>query len=422
MTRPRSAWLRALRWPSFRRIWLVAALQQFGYWFSSIAFQWLVALETDNDAFTLSLLYFCMLVPILLFSLPAGVLADVVDRRLVLLIAQLAILAISTMAAAVVFLDSAPVWVLMACGFGVGTAHAIATPASQALAVNAVPSQDVRSAVVLQTIGMNLARIGGPALAGIVILLWGSVQSLLIYGAFALLAILVLPGVRPAPPNDRTGERQRLGALIRSGVAHARQRPPAAIALGIVAMSSLFAVSYLAQLPALAARVSDDPSTFLVLASVGGVGALAGVLTVAMRSTAGPSVTPAAVMLVLLGAAVVGLAFSRILWVDLVLIAVGGGLQFGIMTTCNSVLQEVVDDDHRGRVMSLYALCWGGLLPAGGLLLGTVWHVLGPVVALCLNGCITLSFAGYVLRPGVVRFAAPMDQSPRHEPVAQPAA
>src|SRR5689334_4063632 len=92
----RARWLHALRWPTFRRVWSAGVQQQFGYWFSSIALQWLAAVATDHDALTLSLLYFVMLIPLLLLSLPAGVLADVRDRRHVLLYTQLAILLIST--------------------------------------------------------------------------------------------------------------------------------------------------------------------------------------------------------------------------------------------------------------------------------------------------------------------------------------
>jgi sugar phosphate permease len=107
-----------------------------------------------------------------------------------------------------------------------------------------------------------------------------------------------------------------------------------------------------------------------------------------------------------LGACVVGLGVSRVLWVQFVLIGLCGGVQFAMMTLCNTVLQQVVDDSHRGRVMSLYTVCWGGLLPVGGLVLGTLWHFFGPTVALCAHGAVVLAFALWVLRPGAVRSQA----------------
>jgi MFS family permease len=399
------SWLSAFRWPSYRRVWTVWALQQSGYWFSSIAFQWLVARATGNDALTLSLLYFCVLLPMLLVSLPAGALADSHDRRRIVLVAQSSILVISATTATLVVLHRAPVPILMLCGFAVGSAHSFAQPALQALVANAVPVEDLRSAVVLQSIAMNLARISGPALAGVLILAWGAVESLVAYGMIGLVALTIMSTARAVipPVSHRTTQRQRLGSQISSGLRHARARQPAGVALAIVAVTSLFGISYLAQLPAVAALVSDKDGTFLVLTSVGGIGSLLGVLYVALRPTARPSVTQPAVMLIAMGLTVAGLGVNRGLWLEFVLVGVGGGLLFAIMTQCNSVIQQVIDDDHRGRVMSLYAVCWGGLLPVGGLVLGTVWHFFGPMVALSINGGVAIAFAAWVLRPGAVR-------------------
>lgn len=405
--------LSAVRWPTFRRVWTVATLQQFGYWFCSIAFQWLVAAKTNHDVLILSLLYACMVGPILVFSVPAGVLADLRDRRTVMSWVQIAVLMISTATAALVVAGRTPVWALIVCATAVGTAHSFSMPASQALVANSVPSADLRSAVVLQSIGINLARILGPALAGLIILVWGPPDSLLVYGGLGLVSMLVLWRlVPPAPPATRVTS-ERFGARIRSGMNHARTHPPAAAALAVVATTSLFGASYLAQLPALAARISADPRAFVLLTSAGGVGSLIGVLSVGIRGYGPPSVTPAGVMLVLLGAVMVGLGFSRLLWLEVGLIAFAGGLQFGVMTHCASVIQQVVDDDHRGRVMSLYSLCWGGLLPVGGLMLGIGWHFAGALAALVASGSIAMAVAGYLLRPSGRAVVAPAPQARR---------
>jgi MFS family permease len=391
-------------------VWTVFALQQFGYWFSAIGFQWLVAQETGSDPFTLSLLYFCILLPMLLVSLPAGVLADTHDRRRIVFVTQCGILLTSTVTSTLVILDRAPVVALMACGFAVGVFHSAAQPSTLALVANAVPPADLPSAVVLQSVAMNLARISGPAIAGVLILAWGAVEALVAYGLIGLVAMLALRGARVprtgrADPDRR---RPRVLAGIVDGLRHARARPPAATALALVLVTSMFAISYLAQLPALAALVSDDPGTFLVLTVVGGVGSLIGVAGVALRPLTRPTVTPPAILLTLLGACVVLLGVNRVLWVQMLLICACGGIQFAIMTLCNTVLQQVVDDSHRGRVMSLYTVCWGGVLPVGGLILGTIWHFLGPTVGLAVHGGVALAFALWVLRPGAVRSAEPV--------------
>jgi MFS family permease len=398
--------LRALRWQSFRRVWLVAFGIGFGYWFSSITFQWLVARDTNNDPLSLSLLYFFMLLPMLLFALPAGILADVRDRRLVMLSAQIAVVGISLVSAVLVVLDAAPFGALLVCGFASGVAQAYAVPSSQALVANSVPVEDLRSAVVIQSAGMNLTRICGPAIAGAIILYIGVVESVLAYGAVALLTILTMRGLRGMTPNQRARPDERLGSRVGSAVRHVRTHPPASTALVLVAATSLFGLSYVAQLPALAARASPDASLFFQLLTLGAVGSGVGVLLVGLRAGAGPNVTQPALMLVVQGAVVVAMAFATTQWLLIALVMLGGAMQFGIMTSCNTVIQAVVHDSFRGRVMSLYVMSWGGLMPIGGLLLGTLWHLFGPEVALGSSGVVALVVAGSVLRPGAVRGVA----------------
>jgi MFS family permease len=391
--------LGALRWPAFRRVWLVAILLQFGYWFSNISFQWLVARGTDSDPLALSLLYFCMLAPMLIFSLPAGVLADIRDRRLVILAAQGAVVAISVTTAGLIAFDRATPAAVMGCGFAAGSVHAIAVPSSQAMIANAVPRVDLHSGVLLQAAGMNLARVIGPVVAGALILAFGTLNSVLTYGGIGLATALALLGVRRLAGTGVVAQvlPDGLIARIRSGVGHARARAPAGTALAIVAVTSLCGISYYAQLPALAALVSPDPSAFLVLSTLGGLGSLAGVVLTAVRGSVRPEVTTAAALLGLQGLVVAGLGLAPTLWLLALLVAVGGAVQFGIMTLCSAVIQAVVDDSHRGRVMSIYVLCWGGLLPIGGLLLGAAWHLAGAAFALAASGAVTTAVAGVLL-------------------------
>jgi hypothetical protein len=187
---------------------------------------------------------------------------------------------------------------------------------------------------------MNLARILGPALAGVLLVAWGGAESLLVYGGLGITSILVLRRPVAQRPRRAAEVRPGLGARIRSGRRHARDRPPAALALATVAMTSLFAASCLAQMPVLAHLVSDDPRAFPALTSAGGIGALPGVLSIAIRRSAALSVTPAAAMLVLLSGAVIGLGFSRALWLSVLLVGAASGLHFGVMTHCNNVISR----------------------------------------------------------------------------------
>ena len=400
-------WLRAAGNPQFRKVWVVATLPHFGYWFCSIAFQWLIAQETGNDPIALGVLYFFMLVPMLLLSIPAGVLADRIDRRSILAGCQLATVTIGLIMAILLWRGEPEVWIVMTCAFAVGAVNSIANPSSAALVANSVPAKDLSSAVPLQVIGMNVARMLGPAFAGAVIFFGGTAGSLLLYAGMGATGLLVLATVPRLHTPHLAAHASSFLIQVREGMRHTRESPPSALALLIVGVSSLFGASYLAQLPVLAANSSDSTAAFMFLTSAGGFGALISVILVATRSVGRPSTTSAAVMLLVMGAVVTMLGHGPSLAMEMVLVAIAGGLQFGIMTTCNRVIQQVVSDTHRGRVMSLFTMTWGGFLPLGGLWLGILISVAGLPIAFVVNGVIAMSFAALILRPGVQRSGEP---------------
>ncbi|MEV0809458.1 MFS transporter [Micromonospora sp. NPDC050200] len=396
---------RALRHPSFRLLWTVVLLGQLGYWISSVAFQWEVAHRTGNDPLALGLLYFCSLAPYLLLSLPAGMLADSMDRRSLMVSVQAAaaLLAVAATLLATLAVMSTPA--VMVLSFLAGCVITIVSPASQALIAAMVPEEDLTSAVPLQAAGLNLARITGPALVGPVLLIGGAASAFVVYamlslGAAALAGRLVAggPAVRTARAAPGGTARRRLAAAIH----HVRERHPALPALGVVAATSVFGSSYLAQLPLIAARVGgDSESTFPTLVTLGGIGSFLGVLSVAWRGR-GLSPLPAAVQLVVLGVvmALLGVVASFPLLIVLMILA--GGLTLSIMTSINSILQHLVDDAQRGRVMSLYFICWGGLLPFGGLGLGGLVRWVGAGWAFSVFGVLA-SLAGLALALGARR-------------------
>jgi predicted MFS family arabinose efflux permease len=387
---------RALRHPSFRLLWSVVVLGQLGYWFSSISFQWVIAQRTGNDPLALGLLYFCGLAPYLLFSLPAGVLADAADRRRLLVAVQVASVAFTAAAAALAVLAALPTPAVMALSFVAGCVITITSPASNALTAEVVPREDLASAVPMQSAGLNLARITGPALAGPVLLAAGPSTALgvcvaLAVGALALARQISVPDRHPARARTET-VWQRLAA----GVNHARQRPPAVAALITVATTSIVGSSYTAQLPVIAARVSDNGGTaFVMLAALGGAGSLAAALTVAGQGRP-TGVGPAAWRLMILGGVVALLGWVRSFPVTALLLILGGALTFLVMISMNSLLQHLVDDAQRGRVMSLYFVAWGGLLPIGGLGLGALARLAGPGPAFGLYGGLAV-LAGLVI-------------------------
>lgn len=389
---------RAWRHRDFRFLWSTAILGQLGYWFSSITFQWIIAHRTDNDPVALGILYFCTFAPYLLFSLHAGVLADSRDRRKLMVGAQSCGVALAVACATLAIFDALPIPVILVMAFLSGSVTTLVSPTNQALTANVVPAQDLSSAVPMQSAALNLARVTGPALAGPVLIFGGSAGAFAVWLALTSSAAYLASRLRVRAVPDDAVRTESVPARIRAGINHARRRPPALLALCAVAATSVFGSSYVSQLPIIGARVSSDGDTaFLLLVAIGGVGSLGGALTVARRGDKA-TLAAAAVQLAFLGilVAIIGLTTSYPLVAAIMLIA--GGLTFSIMTSVNTILQQVVDDAQRGRVMSLYFVCWGGLLPFGGLGLGllirstsTTWAFIGyGLVALVAGVAIAL--------------------------------
>lgn len=385
-----------LRYSGFRRVLATSTLNQLGFWLTTIGFQWVLGRETGNDPFTLGLLTFCMGIPFLVLSLPAGAVADAHERRRLVLVTQLVAAGLGVVATLLVRQPGTATAVLLVVAFLCGCAVSVTNPGTQALVAETVPRIELASAVTLQSAGLNVARILGPALAGPVILLWGPQGAFILYSIGGLAAaglMLRVPRVVPAVLVTTDGG---LVHRITSGLAHVRARPPAGLGLATVAITSMFGISYMSQLPALAAQVSDDPGrAFLVMIFVAGIGSIGGVAFVGYRRHR-VSVSAAAVELILLGGTIgiLGAATSYI-GVLLVLIAVGG-LSFGVMTMLANVLQALVDDDQRGRIMSLYFICWGGLLPFGALALGLLSQAVGHTAAFAISGALA-SASGVVV-------------------------
>lgn len=397
---PSTKWTRAFRSRSFREIWTVSASFQFSYWFFIIAVQWLIAEETNNDPTILGIVYFAALSPMLMFSLHAGALLDRFDMRRTMAGAQFLSASISAVTIVLVLLDLTQIWILVICAFGVGVNVAIGNPASTSLTALTVPPEDLPSAIPLQTIAMNIARTGGPACAGLLLIRFGPVGSLAVSGAMSAVALVILLRMKPltAKHSLQSGAAEGADASIAAGIRHARSRPPSGLAIMLVGATMVFGASYLAQLPAIAAEVSASSEAFIALTTAGGVGSLIGVLWVAVRRGRMPGIRVAILATLGLGLAIVAMALSPNLALSIIIVGLAGGTQFIAVTVSQYVVQSAVDNEFRGRVMSAFALAWGGMMPVGGLLLGIAMFALGVNAGLLLTGVATMAAAGLAWR------------------------
>jgi predicted MFS family arabinose efflux permease len=276
----------------------------------------------------------------------------------------------------------------MTIGYGIS----FNAPASQAIVAHSVPPMDLPSAISLQSGGAQLARVVGPTLAAPLLALWGESAAFAAYGAASLIVVVLLSRLRFSvydPEHDDASFFRRL----RRGFDHARERPPALAALSVLAMSSLFAAGYLSLLPVMANEEFDKgPTGFATLAAVAGFGSMVGALTTAFRDNI-PTLRSTAVLVACFGGSVAVFALSPTWTVALALSVVVGVFYFSAMTTLNTLVQYLADENMRGRISSLFVIGWAGLVPIAGLWQGFVASRSGVRTSMLIAGAVTAAYA-----------------------------
>ncbi len=324
----------------------------------------------DGDNLAVTWLFVALFVPQLVIGPFAGVLADRLERRRVVVACYIAG---ATTAAALAVLtaasDAPPLWAVYLLALALGSSFSFIGPSAGALVVNSVHADDVASAISMQAAVQNMTRVAGPILAAGII---ASGRFHLGFAGFALAtatAALLMTRVEVAPHEivpDSLGVFGRMAV----GFRHARERTPAVLAIATVAVASVFGVAHTALIPSFTSEVlGEDAGRFGVIVAATGIGAIVGALTVGY-SKREPSMTRGAASLFLYGICLTGFAMSETLAVAVAWQVVLGFFYFGTMTTLQTLVQQVVADDMRGRVMSLFGIAWGGLVWVGTLILG----------------------------------------------------
>jgi MFS family permease len=288
------------------------------------------------------------------------------------------------------------IWHLFLSALLLGTTNAFDNPGRLVFVARAVPRADLMNAVALNSSMVTAARVAGPALAGVLVAAIGEGWCFFLNGASYLPVIAGILAMRFAPAAaPEAGRQSELGRLL-EGFALVRRTMPIRSLLLLLGLLSLLGTPYSVLMPIFAAQVFHGSSrTFGLLMGTSGAGALAGALTLACRPhsrglgrwIAGTALT--------FGVALIGFAFSRTLWLSLPLMLVGGYCFMVEMAATNTMIQMMVPDAFRGRVMSIYTMMFLGMAPLGGLLGGLAAHRLGAPLTVALGG------AGCVLCGGV---------------------
>ncbi len=379
----RSPWS-PLRHPIFRWLWIASVASNIGTWFQNVGASWLMATLSTSPVMV-ALVQAATSLPMFLLALPGGAIADVLDRRRLLIVTQSWMTLAAFGLALATALGFTTPWLLLLFTFLLGLGAAVNAPAWQASIPEMVPREDLPAAVSLGSVGFNIARAAGPALAGLALAAAGPAVTFLVNAVSFLGVVIVLVSWR-RPARETVLPAERILGAMTTGLRYVRNAPEviAPIVRGssfILCGSSLWAL-----LPVLARReLKSGPVGYGLLLAALGLGAIAGaaVLPYLKRDHSADAVV--AVATLVFTAATLALAFVRDLWLLMAAMFLAGVAWFSLLSSLNVAVQTVIPSWVRARALSVYLLVFFGGLAGGSALWGAVAERTGVPTALAAS-------------------------------------
>lgn len=377
--------LPALQYRNYRLFFGGQSISLIGTWMQRIAMSWLVYRLTSS-AFWLGIVGFTGQIPVFLLTPFAGVLADRMNRQRILVVTQTLAMIQALILALLVLTGTIAVWHILSLSIFLGIVDAFDMPVRQSFMVEIVEKKDLGNAIALNSSMVNSARLLGPSIAGMLIASMGEGMCFLLNGLSYLAVILSLLAMKITSKRTETPNTYVLHGL-KEGFHYAFGFPPIRYVLLLIALVSLIGMPYTVLMPVFAKDIlHGGPHTLGFLMGSSGVGALVGAIYLASRRTVlglGKWISLAAG---LFGIGLIAFSLSRILWFSLFLMLLTGFGMIVQMASSNTILQTVVDEDKRGRVMSFYAMAFRGMTPFGSLLAGGLASKIGAPNTLMVGG------------------------------------
>jgi len=388
-----------LRYPEFRNLWAASIVSNLGTLLQTVAATWLM-LQLTGSALWVGLMVAAPTLPLLVVAMPAGAMADLVERRRVVLVCHAAMAVIAALIAALHLGGLLTPSLLLVLGLALGTAMSINLPAWQAMVPDLVPNGHVASAVALNSASFNVARAVGPALGGVIVATVGPGPAFLANACSYLCVVAVLGRV---PRRQMEGDPESMSSAIALGLRYARFTSSYRWLLLVAACFGVTSAVVQAVLPNYTSDVlGAGAGAYGILLGAMGAGALVGAFTrPAAAARLGRWMVPGSICAFGVAGVALGLFQTLLAAVGAMLIA--GLLWVWILSTLNATTQLLSPQWVRGRIMSLYTLSFLGFLPLGSVLAGVVADVTGPAVAL-----VALSSLTIVLGAAVSRFPLPV--------------
>ena len=377
---------RALRYRNYRLFFISQSISVIGYWLTRVATSWLVYRITGSP-FWLGMTGFASQIPTFLLVPFAGVLVDRLDRHRILVTTQALLMIQPIVLSYLAVSHQIAVWHVMALGIFQGLVNAFDIPARQSFVADLIErKKDLGNAIALNSTSFNAARLIGPSIAGIIIAVWGEGFCFLI-DALSYVPVLIALFALQVKLKKTDLRHPNILHELREGVRYAFGFAPIRALLTLVALISLLGMCYVVLLPVFARDVfHGGPAIFGFLTAASGLGALTGALYLASRKNLLSLGRHIVLASILGGSSLVFFSISKNLPVSFFYIYL---TSFGIMlqmATCNTILQTIVDDDKRARVMRFYTMAFLGMAPCGSLLAGSLADRIGAPFTIAMGG------------------------------------
>jgi len=378
--------IRAFRYRNYRLFFGGQGLSLIGTWMQQIGMSWLVYRLTGS-AFLLGLIGFTGQVPTFVLTSFAGVFADRIERRKLLLATQLAAMIQAFILAFLTLTGVVAIWHLIVLSIFLGLINALDVPARQSFVVDMVENkEDLGNAIALNSFMFNSARLLGPSIAGLLIGIVGEGVCFLLNGISFLSIIIALLAMK-IPKKKAKSKHAPIIQGLKDGYTYAFGFPPIRYIILLLGLISFMGMPYIVLMPVFAKDVlHGGPHTLGFLMGATGIGALAGAAFLASRKSVLGLGKIIVIASSIFGLGLIAFSFSRHLPLSLCMMLLTGFGMIVQMASSNTILQTIVHEDKRGRIMSFYAMAFMGMAPFGSLTAGSLASRIGAPATLMLSG------------------------------------
>jgi len=377
---------RALEHRNYRLFFMGQGISLVGTWMQQVAISWLVYRMT-NSVFLLGVVGFAGQIPTFIFTPFAGVIADRHSRHRILVITQILSMLQALLLAMLVLTGSVKIWHMIALSAFLGLVNSFDMPVRHAFTVEMIEKkEDLGNAIALNSSMVNMARLIGPSLAGVLIAVLGEGICFLLNGISYIAVIISLLAMKIKKTEPKLSYPNVLYEL-KEGVVYALNFAPIRYILLLLALVSLMGVPYQVLMPVFAKDIfHGGPKTLGFLVTMAGVGALIGAVYLASKKSVRGLVGLIALTSGIFGLSIIVFSHSNMLWFSVIVVCISGFAMMVQMAASNTILQTIVEEDKRGRIMSFFTMAFIGMVPFGSLMAGSLASKIGAPNTLIIGG------------------------------------